>query len=602
MKGISPRIKRLSPHLVNQIAAGEVVERPSSVLKELIENSIDAGSNFIEIRLKGGGKELIEVKDDGIGMSKKDLELCIEPHSTSKIERPEDLFEITTLGFRGEALSSISSVSRLSIASRTKGQDEGWRLKVDFGKRKGIHPYPCEKGTIISVSDLFLEIPARLKFLKSSQTEYLRCKKVVNLFCASWPEIGIRLFREKKMVLNVGAHDTLERRLSPLLGKDTVSKLIEISGQRGEVGLKGYIASPDEVRVSSRHLFAFLNKRPISSPLIWKAVNEALRGYIVKGNFPVGVFFLEMPPSFFDINVHPAKMEVRFEDSNSIYRLIFQAIRQAFEGRNYFFEKVDNGERLEQDTDNVSAYQREVFFKERLKVRDEIPLPWEKTDREASKDSLGILEFSLEASHKKDIRERSLEEDLEFRLIGQFAKSFILFEKNDHLFILDQHAAHEALIFKVLMEEYNKEGSISCQNLLFPKVIELGEGISDKVLEKLSTLKETGIKVEPFGHDALILKAIPHLFEKNDIYLKDIEEIIALFLKDKDIPKGELLRKVLSRISCSLAIKARTALIEEEMKELIKKCLKMNVTNCPHGRPVMKRISVNELEREFFRR
>ncbi len=370
MKEGSRGIKRLSPHLVNQIAAGEVVERPSSVLKELIENSIDAGSTLVEIRLERGGKELIEVRDNGTGMSRKDLELCVEPHATSKIERPEDLFEIRTLGFRGEALSSISSVSRLLIASRKREQEDGWGLRIDFGKRKGIFPYPCEKGTIVSVSDLFLDVPARLKFLKSSQAEYSRCKKVVNLFCASWPGIGIRLFREKKLVLNIRQDDTLERRLRPLLGREAVSRLIEISGEQGETGLKGYIARPDEVRVSSRHLFAFLNRRPISSPLVWKAVNEALKGYIVKGNFPVGVIFLEMPPSLFDVNVHPAKMEVRFEDSALVYRLVFQSIRRALEGRDHFFEKAEPCKRPGQGADTGTGYKREAISGERFRVRE----------------------------------------------------------------------------------------------------------------------------------------------------------------------------------------------------------------------------------------
>ena len=602
-----PKVKRLPVHLANQIAAGEVVERPASVVKELVENALDAGATSIEIGLSGGGKRRIEVRDNGVGMSREDLELSVEPHATSKIETAEDLSRITTLGFRGEALASIGAVSRLSISSRQEGTSEGWRLDVAFGKMGKVRPQACPRGTVVSVEDLFLKTPARAKFLKSDQTEYARCIKVIHLFCAAWPEVDFKIKKEKKLVLSCKSGVSLKKRVEPLLGRQVTGALLAVSGKSEGLNINGFVSEPEKVRLSRRHLYFFLNRRPVSSPVLWKAANDALRGFLVKGNHPAGVLFLEIDPELVDVNVHPTKSEVRFERPNDIYRMVFHSLRRALENRDgvclvsFQNEEVPEGkEGLLPPLTGPSKEKREVG--ETGERKGFFPLPWE-NDKKVAEQRPGYAAFQKEEAQTfgGDFKGADRTENSP-RIIGQFANSFVIFELDEALFILDQHAAHEALIFKRLNTELSASGRLDSQQLLLPEVLDVDASKMENLKEAKRLLEKLGFEVEGFGENQVIVRAVPSSLFEREIDRGLVAEMVERALKELQLSEKEILRHLLERISCSNAIKAGSAMSGAEMDMLVNECLNEGVKNCPHGRPVMIRLGKEELYSRFFRK
>ncbi len=598
-----PAIKRLPVHIANQIAAGEVVERPSSVVKELIENALDAGANSIEVRLLKGGKRLVEVRDDGIGMSKRDLELSVEPHATSKIGSQRDLECIRTLGFRGEALASIGAVSRLSITSRQKGSGEGWKIDVSFGKRGKIRPNPCPMGTIVTVEDLFLKIPARAKFLKSDHTEYARCLKVVHLFCASWPEVGFKVIRDDKAVFICRTDLPVEKRIEPLVGLKVLPHMIEVGAKDQGLELFGFVARPEAVRLSSKNFYFFLNRRPVSNPVLWKALKDAMKGFLVKGNHPAGVLYIEIDPLLVDVNVHPTKNEVRFERPSDIYRLVFHGVRRALDsgvGTGKLALDVEKRPRLRRG-EEPEAVQKGY------RSRIEFPLPWEGEGvaplckvQEAGGE--GDYFNNDEASFFFTTHAEKGQVQDNFRIIGQFAHAFILFELNEELVILDQHAAHEALIFGRIREEFLSAGKLNRQSLLMAHVIDVSPELLENFEKAKKILLDAGIETQIFGHSQIALRSLPVIVSSLEKDILCVEEIVKKVLKNPFMDRGELVRDILAPLSCSMAIKAGKDLNGIEMEKLVRDCLKHGVTNCPHGRPVMVCLGREELYEKFFRR
>jgi len=609
------KIKRLPSHVANQIAAGEVVERPASVVKELVENSLDAGASAIEIRLHDGGRRLIEVKDDGEGLSRKDLELAVMPHATSKIFYESDLACITTLGFRGEALSSISAVSDLRILSRPREDDQGWQLSVSFGRDLKIVPAGCPQGTIIKVQDLFLKVPARYKFLKSRQTELSRCLKVVRAFAVCWPEVVFTVRNEKRQIFRTNPDASEMGRLEPLFGQEIIAQMVEVSGGSEGMKLKGFMASPDEVRLSSRHMYFFMNRRLISSPVLWKAVNEALRGMMVKGNYPAGVLFLEVEPRLVDVNVHPSKSEVRFQEPETVYRLVYHAIRRALGQRIASLDEEEvasvqdevSGHVKEGDRAYRSTFSQQALVKGSgsIPLDGKNPLPWEEDARKKG----GLVEgvstkgpFPSPGSLPSSIvDDHDLKETDSIRVIGQFAGSFILSELEDKLLIFDQHAAHEALLFKRLLHEFESRGSMERQPLMFPHLLEVDESMMEGLENASVTLFELGIEVDAFGLRQVAIRTVPSFLSPSKETIKVVEEIVTGLLSNPNRSGREALRQWLAKMACSMAIKANSCLHREQMKSLIQDCIKEGVRNCPHGRPIMREISIKELERDFYR-
>ncbi len=576
------KIRELPVHVANQIAAGEVVERPASVVKELVENALDAGANSLEIRLHNGGKSLIEVRDNGEGIAMEDLELSILPHATSKIYDEEDLSSINSLGFRGEALASISAVSQLIITSRPEGQEQGWRVAVSFGRDRQFVPAGCPRGTTVQVRDLFLEVPARLKFLKARQTELSRCLKVIRAFAVCWPEVSFSVSNEKRQIFRGTPGRQGIERLTPLFGTEILESMCEISGQADGMSFEGFLASPEEVRLSSRHMYFFLNRRLITSPLIWKAVNEALRGRIVKGNFPAGVLFIDMEPELVDVNVHPSKSEVRFQRPELVYRMLYNGIKRPFSASVNLCE--------EPVSDSISNE----------RVQSEIPFSTQgrtlKGDFVAEE-----AERAYESVANAKVQPPGLDNQGQVRIIGQFARSYILAEIGERLLVFDQHAAHEALLFKRLLNEIKDKGIVKKEPLVFPHLFTVNTSMMENLDKIREILAGLGLEVIVFGQRELAIKAIP-------VYLSGVsdakytaQEIVCQLLENPHRSGHEALRECISRMACSMAIKAKCALHKEQMASLVEDCLSEGVSSCPHGRPIMKQIDLGQMERDFFR-
>ncbi len=630
------RIHRLPTHIADQIAAGEVVERPASVVRELLENAIDAGATAIDVEIEDGGKRLIRVTDNGCGMDRDDLELAVERHATSKIRTEKDLEAIMTLGFRGEAIPSIASVSQFTITSRPEDADSGWRVRINFGRDKITKPVGCPAGTIVEVEDLFLKIPARLRFLKRRQTETGHISQQVRLLAVAHPEIRFSLKAEGREVFRTTGKDAMPQALWPLVGRELIAKLLPVEGEMQSIRLQGFVAPPDEGRSSSRAFYFFLNGRNISNRMLWKALNEASRGFFMSRSYPVGALFLEIDPSLVDVNVHPAKQEVRFHQTDAVYRIIYHSLRNTWEKNDRaenppsaFFQKAhyaNTDDTQESGADSASQ---------------QVPLPWE-TPEPASKtvylDDSGKIGESATATYcfsdtKKESAYKTYDTETDrghisesfpekhetpspeqepaspkepedgrnLRLIGQLDNSYILCQGKDGLVIIDQHAAHEGIIFKRLREEFEKNGAIASQPLLFPEVLDVRPEDTARIPSLLQILKKMGIQAEEFGPEQIQVRTMPDFLAESRKATRILKEIIDRLLDAAAPDANALMHDILSSMACHSAIRANQALSPQEMQALLDQLEEEGVSRCPHGRPVSQTIAFTEIRRNFKR-
>jgi DNA mismatch repair protein MutL len=599
------KIHILPPHIANQIAAGEVVERPASIVKELLENSIDAEAKRIRIELEDGGKHLIRVTDDGIGLEKEDIDLAVERHATSKIIDEADLYDIGTMGFRGEALSSIGAVSRLSITSRPYDNIEGWQVKVDFGRDKKTVAAGCPSGTKVEVQDLFLEIPARRSFLKRRQTELGHISQIVRTLSVSFSEILFELLSDGREIFRSRPGCQGPERLWPLIGDQLVPQMLPVEGRFQEIMVSGYVTPPEEARASSRSFYFFLNQRPINSRLLWKALNQAFRGFMMKNSYPVGALFLEVRPDQVDVNVHPAKQEVRFRNPDAIYRIVYHSVQRALEGIKLMaspFEKTqerskETGPSIDQrkldilsDTFQVSEALSN-YAKSPSSGKNQKPALTAGTVHQALPDQNQYVQGSDGADLWRD-----------FRVLGQLAKSYILAEGPHGLVLIDQHAAHEALIFKRLNRQIAQTDALDAQPLVFPEVLERNPEDIAKLPEICPILNRLGMVIEPFGHSQIAVRAVPDFIASYSKTSQLASELIDRIINFPEQDVKGLVHDLLASMACHSAIKANHHLELQEMDALLKELVSEKVTHCPHGRPVSQVLGFNEIERRFGRK
>jgi DNA mismatch repair protein MutL len=608
------RIHRLPPHIADQIAAGEVVERPASVVRELLENAIDAGADSIGVEIIDGGRRLIRVTDNGCGMDRQDLELAVERHATSKISSEEDLAAIRTLGFRGEAMPSIASVSRFTVTSQVEGQDSGWRVRMDFGRDKLIEPAGCPAGTVVEVEDLFLKIPARLRFLKRRQTEAGHISQQVRLHAAANPEIRFSLKSDGREVLRTSGTEDYPQALWPLLGHELVEKLLCVKGEGPGIRVYGHVAPPDEGRSSSRAFYFFLNGRSIGNRLLWKALNEAAKGFFMSRTYPAGVIFMEVDPEDVDVNVHPAKQEVRFHHTDAVYRAVYHSTRRAWENRAH---SVGSEARRQ------PAGPSEFPGKSSVNAEN-IPLPWETAHGpgDSISEPRAANPSQTPASHvfnserpaysestvsfPKNTMEEPVAGEAEtdpkqLRVIGQLDNSYILAEGPEGLVIVDQHAAHEGLIFRRLLEEFRKKGRVASQPLMFPDVIDVRPEDAERLSEILPTLARLGIEAEQFGPSQLSVRTMPDFLAGDRNAGGAIREILDRLFEAPSLDASALIHELLASMACHSAVRANQRLERSEMQSLLSQLREENVQNCPHGRPVSQLIDFSRIRRNFKR-
>jgi len=590
-------IRLLSSEVASQIAAGEVIERPASVVKELLENSLDAGARTMTIAIEEAGKKLIEVADDGSGIPSNELELAVARHATSKLVRSDDLFSISTLGFRGEALASIGSVSRMTITSRVVNETEGARLRVEGGKAGNLTKVGTTVGTTVRVEDLFYNVPARLKFLKTDVTERRAIDVLVTRYALAYPDKRFKLSEGKNITLQTSGDGDRRAILAALYGVDVAKQMLEIMSEEEGYRLTGLISPTSLTRSNRKEITFFINGRWVHDASLSMALLQAYHTLLMVGRYPLTALFLEMNPEEVDVNVHPTKAEVRFRNQDKVFSFVQRSIRKAL----LAYSPVPNvAPSLWGSARTVQAQPRgnagvdwAIAHDEQLTVS---------SDQSSDNFPMQSDEPSVSNHQSPVATPQSLVTPIPLlRLIGQIGATYLVAEGPDGLYLIDQHAAHERVLFEKLMAQHAMK-NIPSQSLLTPAVVTLPPYSAQLLNTQLSVLQHFGFDVEEFGPNTFQVRAIPALFMGSDPAVA-LRAVVEDFEEDESPLQNEVEAKLAARVCKRMAIKAGQALSSEEQRVLLidlEAC--DSPRTCPHGRPTMIHLSVDMLERQFGRR
>jgi DNA mismatch repair protein MutL len=604
-------VRQLAETVINRIAAGEVVERPASVVKELVENALDAGARRVEIATGGGGRNLIRVVDDGAGMTRDDLELAVERHATSKLDG-DDLLQIDTLGFRGEALPSIGSVARLAIATRHGSEPNAWAIGVEGGTKSAARPAALSKGTRVEVTDLFYATPARLKFLKSDRAEAEAVRDVVRRLAMSRPDVAFTLASEERAPTTwpaalPGAAGRLAR-LADVLGSDFRANAIEVGAERDGVVVEGYAGLPTHSRANSLGQYLFVNGRPVRDKLLLGVVRGAYADYLSRDRHPVVALFVTLPPREVDVNVHPAKTEVRFRDATLVRALLMHALKDGL-AREAQRAATTGG------TATISAFRpaalptRSAFDWRHSPSR---PLPprdavasWRAPGGGFGEATQAVFDVGAAAAAARvEIVEPA--PDLLERPLGaaraQVHDTYIVAQTRDGLVIVDQHAAHERLVYERMKAALEQSG-IARQILLIPEIVELDQADVERLVARVGELQRFGLVIEPFGPGAIAVRETPSMLGEIDAaaLARDLAEHLAEW--DEALPLERRLMHVAATMACHGSVRAGRRLKPEEMNALLREMeATPNSGQCNHGRPTYVELKLTDIERLFGRR
>ena len=598
-----PQIRRLPENLVNRIAAGEVVERPSSALKELVENAIDAGATRIAVKLVEGGLTSLEVTDDGCGMNPDEMALALERHATSKL--PDEAIEqVATLGFRGEALPSIASVARFTIESRPAGAEQGWKRVVDHGEIAAEGPAALPPGTRVRVENLFGKIPARRKFLRTARSEYAACKDVIMRLAMARPDVAISFDHGERRIFALQGGEGLANRVAQLIARELKDNGVAIDMDRGDMRLTGIAGLPTYNRGVADHQYLFVNGRPVKDRLLTGAVRGAYADMLARDRHAVLALFLDLPAEEVDVNVHPAKTEVRFRDAQGVRGFIVSGLRRAL-------ATGDKRSAQSPDAGAMARWQQEP-------VREE-PSPALRSifeGRDWSAPATGVAEpgrawHAGEGGTMAEPRGRAEEAvpadtsaaDYPLGIArGQVANTYIVAEAQDGLVLVDQHAAHERLVLERLRAAGAEEAVARSQALLIPEVVELDETSCDRLEEAAPRLAEHGLAIERFGPGAMLVRSLPHAIARTDPekLLRDIDDDLAL--NGEALLLGEKLDLVLATMACHGSVRAGRVLRVDEMNALLREMERTPRSGqCNHGRPTWVKLSMEDVEKLFGR-
>jgi len=635
-------IRQLTASVVNKIAAGEVIERPASVVKELVENAIDAGARRIDVAVEGGGVQLVRVADDGCGIPPDELPLAVASHATSKISDADDLFQVRTLGFRGEALASIAEVSRLVLRSRTADSDGGSQLEVAGGVRREVAPCGCPPGTIVEIRDLFYNTPVRHKFLRTPQTEMGHTSEALARIALAHPSVHFTLRHNDRVVHDLPASDGLRERAARLFGRDLAEGLIWVESEDRQVRLSGYVAHPSHSRATTRMQYLFLNGRCIRDRALQHALGEAYRGLLLGGRHPITFLHLEMPPEAVDVNVHPTKLEVRFRDGGAIYSQLLATLRTKFLSTD-LTTRVDapaadtpqaahdqsrqaalHGElvrwaqgalaggaatsRSDENGDDGNSPQQRFPLEHSPAAPRPLELtrldrPWNPTgaaggpvqqpsDPVADRSTADAANAAAASNSPMGARTSALQID----------NRYIITESDEGVLVIDQHALHERILYERLREKV-LAGGLDTQALLVPEPVDLAPAEAAAVLGAQELLAELGVRVEAFGGDTVLVSSYPAMlanFSPAQV-LRDLAERLAS--GERPPERRDLIDELLHMIACKAAIKAGDALSGEEISSLLaERHLVHDTHHCPHGRPTALVFTRQELDRRFLRK
>ena len=605
---IKPVIRELSTVTINRIAAGEVVERPASAIKELVENSIDAGATEITVKIEAGGKNLIFISDNGFGMSKDDLALAVQRHTTSKLIG-DDLLNIKHFGFRGEALPSIASVSRMSIKTRPSDSDEGYMLKVVGGEGQSISPTAHHVGTSVEVRDLFYATPARLKFLRTEKTEIQHIVELLKKIALANPKVSLKFYSDNKMLLNFPISNTdnpLFSRTSEIFKKDFTENSIEVDIERDNVKLSGYISLPTYDRGTSVEQYLYVNKRPVKDKLLFAAIRIAYQDFISRDRYPVVVLFLDVPSDLVDVNAHPAKTEVRFRDVSMIRNMLVGGLKDAL---------LNQGQRTSSTiaSDAIRAVSVEPSTSPtQIHTNQKTPITYSSVSKpksfsRASIPNLQMNQMMQEFSQPvvKSFEENEDDARYEQYKLGaarcQMHETYIISQTPNSIIIIDQHAAHERLLYEQLKQQI-EDGSLSRQRLLIPEIIELNPDIMEKLLKLKDNLSKLGLQIDRCTSQSIIVTEIPILL--GDCNVKKLTQNIIddIIEFEENISFKELVNHILATYACHHSIRSGRKMNKDEMNNLLREMENTpHSGQCNHGRPTYIELQLRDIDKLFGR-
>lgn len=615
MNNTPPIIREMPTETVNRIAAGEVVERPASVIKELVENSVDAGASQIDIFYDGGGLGLISVTDNGSGMSENCLSVAIKRHATSKLlpdsEGNWDLLKINTMGFRGEALPSIASVSRLQIKSQLKNVKNSWKITVEGGQQSSVAPAPrlIHHGTQVTVKDLFYATPARLKFMKSERSESLAISDNVKRLAMANPSIGFKLSNIKRTLFNVQKNQNDQKarlsRLASILGEDFTSNSILIDKIRDEISLSGYAGLPTYSRGNTQHQFLFVNGRPVRDKILHGAVRGAYQDFLARDRHPIVALYIDLPNDHVDVNVHPSKNEVRFRNPGLVRGLIVSALRHSLAAAGHRASTTTSHFALGkmQTGENQYTFQRNYNNpSNNATIRFDGSIHAEST---LSQDTPYPTNYGFSAKFENN-KEYNIEQDNDLYPLGiaraQLHETYIISQTQDGIIIVDQHAAHERLVYEKMKASLEGQG-IERQTLLIPEIVELSDADVQRLLDRKGELKDMGLSFEGFGEGAVAVSETPSLLGEMNIQklMQDLADDISEY--DEALSLKEKFEHVCGTMACHGSVRAGRILNNDEMNSLLRQMENTpHSGQCNHGRPTYVELKLADVERLFGRR
>lgn len=629
-------IKLLDKSVWGKIAAGEVVEKPASIVKELVENSIDAHANNITIEIKDGGTSLISILDDGIGIKNEQLKLAFMPHATSKLENINDLYTLQTMGFRGEALASISAVSRVSLITKTADEDVGHKIVIEGGEEISLTEIACNSGTNIQVTDLFFNTPARSKFLRKNKTEENDITTYVEKLMMSHPNINFKYIVDNKMIYNTTNCSLLDI-IYTIYGKEVAENMIEVDYKKDNYRVHGYISKPTHSKSNRTYQSLFVNNRYCINQLISASVSRAYENFLMKGKFPVYVLFLDLPTNCVDVNVHPNKLEVKFENSQHVYGIFNDAVFFALSQQTHIvdvlqeknnclecedlptFNKIQEDEGISFSSkpnnfeyhNNESTFESEINYNDNISNKNLSEISFNQSfehfemPKETNIYTQPMQAFEQEKQQEIKSNEQKEQEtyqklfDSQKRIIGIAFKTYIIVEKDNNLYMIDQHAGHERFLFDKFMKQV-ESNDIIVQNLLVPFILNVNTKEQEYIERNLELLKSYGFDIEYFGSGSYKISSIPMLLQ--NVNLKEYFDEVLSDLNAKTKKPNEIVKRMIATMACKAAVKAGNTLSDEEIEKLLQMLKENNNTLlCPHGRPIVIMFERSQLEKMFKR-
>ena len=584
---------------INKIAAGEVIERPANVVKELVENSIDAGANNIVVEIKNGGKTFIRISDNGKGIALDDMPIALERHATSKIRQIEDLENTYTMGFRGEALASIVSISRLTIISKTQDMATGIKLIAESGDILSTEEVGAKVGTIMTVENLFFNVPVRYKFLKNDATEFRYIKELVQKIALSNLNVAIKLINDGKNVFQSSGNGKIEDIVYTLYGKEVKDNLIKVDHKEGEVRITGVVGNTLMAKDSRKNQILFLNKRNIKNQMLTNSADQAFKGGTGIGKYGFFILNIEMPASYYDVNVHPTKMEVRFKDEQALYKIMYHAIKEALLSKEF----LGNNE-LENNKDTYIENELEFLTNHYNTSNSDVTKGSTETSKYVSQSKLVIPTVSEADSKyinmgnngKLDLINRDEIRNVDYKYCGIVFRTFIMIEIGGELYLVDQHAAHERVLYEQVKENYKSNLKNNSQLMLMPEVVNLTHKEMEFVQNNLQLFQNYGFDIELFGENSVKVSGIPDIEYKIKIDTKDVfMDILDEMLTKERTTIKDVEERFIATVACKAAVKANMDLEEAEVHKLLDRLLRLkNPYTCPHGRPTT--IKIGRLE------